>query len=423
MTQPAGSELADPQPRRIEMNLHTRTRHGGRRSIAALVSFLVLAGLMAVAVMPATGAVDDELLPDLISQPVGEVQAVNDPVTTYTDSSGTHLVLRFSSYIANVGPGPLEVTGINPSNRAIQGDDLRQVVSHADLTKTELAMPNSKLKFEETDAHDHWHFQKAARYSLWNGTGPAAQEIGFSNKVGFCFLDIGHGDPNYNPAVDSPDHFKYAGTVAPRTFFHDDATHPVQPCLSGLDGSPEHPWAITDKVDMGISTGWRDIYQQSLPFQYVDVSDVPPGSYWIKSEVDPDGLIKESNEANADAFSASASLVPGYVAKAVNAGQISGVKASTSTITLQSTAFGTATGLRYKITKQPEHGTLKPVTGAADSNGWFAANQVIYTKTGSYNGPDMFKFAAKQAASQFPLNPRTASVTMQVGSGNGDTTV
>ena len=44
-------------------------------------------------------------------------------------------------------------------------------------------------------------------------------------------------------------------------------------------------------------------------------------------------------------------------------------------------------------------------TGAADANGWFSAGEVVYTKTGAYNGADTFKYAARQAGSQFPLQP------------------
>jgi Lysyl oxidase len=418
------------------MTLNTHRRRRARRSIAGILSLIALGVLMAIAVVPATGAPGDELLPDLTAQPVGEVQAVNDPLTTYTDSSGTHLVLRFSSYIANLGPGPLEVTGVNPVNRVIQGANLHQVITHegdgvTPGAKTEALLPGAQLRYEETDGHNHWHFQNAARYSLYNGTATAhgTQQVGFSSKVGFCFLDIGSGDPRYNPQVDHPNNFLYSGPVAPSPTPFNSSTNN---CLAHLPSFPDPNDDVVPqrtKVDMGISTGWRDVYEQSLPFQYVDVSDVVPGYYWIKSDVDPDDLIKEDGEsdaitdANEPAFSSSPSIVPGYVAKAANAGQISGVKESTSKITLTSTAFGTPTGLRYKIVDQPDHGTITPLTGTVDAGGWFASTQVRYTKNGSYNGPDSFKFAAKQAGSQFPLSPVSAAVTMQVGSGNGNTAV
>jgi hypothetical protein len=56
------------------------------------------------------------------------------------------------------------------------------------------------------------------------------------------------------------------------------------------------------------------------------------------------------------------------------------------TITLGATDVETAIGqLIYQITIQPQHGTLGPITG----------NQVTYTPTGNYNGPDSFQFTVK----------------------------
>jgi hypothetical protein len=366
-----------------------------------------------VFVVPATGAgTGNELLPDLQADSVGEA----DSTATYTDGGGSHLLLRFSSYIRNVGPGPLEVTGVNPVNRSISGDGIRQVVTHDDATKVEEPMPGAQLKYEETDGHNHWHFQNAARYSLWNNA--KTEEVGFSSKVGFCFLDIGHGDPNYNPALDSPNHFLYSGTVAPYPTPFGSSTNN---CLAYDPDFPDPTDTVVpprSKIDMGISTGWRDVYEKTLPFQYVDVSDVAPGYYWIRSQVDPLNLIRESNESNDPVFASSRSTVPGYVAQPVNAGQISGVKPSTSTITLSSTKFSNAAdpaigAVQYQVTEQPEHGTLGTITDG----------KVVYTKDAGYNGPDTFKYVAKQAGSQFPLSPASAAVTMQVGSGTGATTV
>lgn len=406
------------------MNLRTHSLIRARRSVAASLLLLALTGLMAVVlVVPATGAaLPGELLPDLQADSVGEV----DSTATYQDTTGSHLLLRFSSYIRNVGPGPLEVTGVNPVNRSISGDGLRQVITHDDATKVEEAMPGAQLKYEETDGHNHWHFQQAARYSLWNDA--KTNEVGFSSKVGFCFLDIGSGGPNYNPALDSPNNFQYTGPVAPYPTPFGSSTNN---CLAGAPNFPDPNDPIVPqrtKIDMGISTGWRDVYEKTLPFQYVDVSDVTPGYYWVRSEVDPQNLIRETNETNAPAFSTVRATVPGYIARPVNAGQISGVKPSTSTIALSSTKFANPAdpaigAVQYRITQQPAHGTLTPATGSVDGNGWFAASDVVYAKDPGYNGPDTFKYAAKQAGSQFPLSPTIASVTMQVGSGNGVTTV
>ena len=381
--------------------------------------------------VPATGAEGDELLPDLVAEPVGQADTT---ATTDTVDGQTRLLLRFTSYVRNIGAGPLEVTGVNPVGGKIVGAGLNQVLTHnhdtdanGALDKTSVALPGAELKYETTDLHNHWHFQRAARYSLWNDTKSA--EIDASSKVGFCFLDIGHGDPNYNPALDDPIHFPYAGTVAPKTFGSS-----TNNCLSHLPSFPDPNDNVVPQrtqVDMGISTGWRDVYERTLPFQYIDVSNLQPGHFWLRSQVDPDNLLRESNETNTAVFASARSTVPGYIAKpigTVNPFQVSGVKDATSTITLSQDSFrNTAVGTpalgaaRYRIVEQPEHGTL--VTGTPDAGGWFAGAQVVYKKDGSYNGPDDFKFAVKQATSQFPLNPVSASVMLQVGSGNGDTTV
>ena len=417
------------------MNLPTQARRFSRRAIAAFVSLLVLAGLLAATVMPATGAEGDELLPDLVAEPVGQADTT---ATTDTVDGQTRLLLRFTSYVRNVGAGPLEVTGVNPVNGRISGAGINQVLTHnhdtdvdGALDKTSVALPGAELKYETTDLHNHWHFQRAARYSLWNDAKSA--EIDASTKVGFCFLDIGHGDPNYNAALDDPIHFPYAGTVAPKAFGSS-----TNNCLAHLPSFPDPNDDVVPQrtqVDMGISTGWRDVYERTLPFQYIDVSNLQPGQFWLRSQVDPDNLLRESGPAiNAPVFAAARSTVPGYIAKpigSVNPFQVSGVKDSTSTITLSQDSFrNTAAGTpalgaaRYRIVEQPEHGTVAPPAGVVpDAQGWFAGPQVIYKKDGSYNGPDDFKFAVKQATSQFPLNPASASVMLQVGSGNGDTSV
>jgi Lysyl oxidase len=413
------------------MTLHTQTRRFSRRALAAFVSLLVLAGLLAATVVPATGAEGDELLPDLVAEPVGQADTT---ATTDTVNGQTRLLLRFTSYVRNIGAGPLEVTGVNPVNGKISGVGLKQVLTHnhdtdgvVGLDKSEVDLPGAELKYEQTDLHNHWHFQRAARYSLWNDG--QTTEIDASSKVGFCFLDIGHGDPTYDPKVDDPIHFLYTGTVAPKTFGSS-----TNNCLAHLPSFPDPTDDVVPqrtKVDMGISTGWRDVYERTLPFQYIDVSNLQPGHYWLRSQVDPDGLIRESNDTNAAVFASARSTVPGYIAKPigqVNPFQVSGVKDSTSTITLsqdsfRNTAAGTpALGLpQYKITEQPEHGTL--VTGTQDAGGWFSGAQIVYKKDGSYNGPDDFKYTVRQGTSQFPLNPASAAVMLQVGSGDGDTAV
>jgi hypothetical protein len=44
--------------------------------------------------------------------------------------------------------------------------------------------------------------------------------------------------------------------------------------------------------------GWSNVYDKSLPDQWIDVTDVPNGRYWLEVEVDPEGRWIESDETN-----------------------------------------------------------------------------------------------------------------------------
>jgi hypothetical protein len=50
--------------------------------------------------------------------------------------------------------------------------------------------------------------------------------------------------------------------------------------------------------DHGISVGWADVYPDWMDMQWVDVTGVPNGTYWLELTLDPDNVILESNENN-----------------------------------------------------------------------------------------------------------------------------
>ena len=50
--------------------------------------------------------------------------------------------------------------------------------------------------------------------------------------------------------------------------------------------------------NQGISVGWADTYPSALDCQWVDVTDLPSGSYTLRLTVDPTDQFPESDEAN-----------------------------------------------------------------------------------------------------------------------------
>jgi hypothetical protein len=51
-------------------------------------------------------------------------------------------------------------------------------------------------------------------------------------------------------------------------------------------------------LDQGISVGWADVYNNDLPCQWIDVTDVPPGSYTLRVVVNPTRRLPESDHDN-----------------------------------------------------------------------------------------------------------------------------
>jgi hypothetical protein len=156
---------------------------------------------------------------------------------------------------------------------------------------------------------------------------------------------------------------------------------------------------------MGVSAGWRDIYDRSLAFQWVDVSDVPPGRYRLRAETDPEARILEGpNEANPPAWGAEEALVPGYLADNVSDPAAQGSRQ----LQLAASSFGAMTHApQFKIVTPPQHGTLDKPVGE-----WFGGAAVRYTPAAGYSGPDSFTFAARDPSSSFPRNPPAAVVTL-----------
>jgi hypothetical protein len=116
-----------------------------------------------------------------------------------------------------------------------------------------LGDPTGNPLFQFSQCHGHYHFNGYANYHLLNDSG---QEIGSGHKQAFCLLDLTQVDPNASPD------------------------------------------AIYSCGYQGIQAGWADVYNRNLPCQWVDVTDVPAGTYTLQVEVNRDHQLAESNYAN-----------------------------------------------------------------------------------------------------------------------------
>ena len=69
--------------------------------------------------------------------------------------------------------------------------------------------------------------------------------------------------------------------------------------LDRMDGDEsEDSDAVTDYYRQGVTNGWADVYDQYIPDQYIEVSQVPDGYYRLEFCADPFNEIEEEDETN-----------------------------------------------------------------------------------------------------------------------------
>lgn len=104
--------------------------------------------------------------------------------------------------------------------------------------------------FEWSPAHGHYHVPGYAEYRLVDGTGTVVT----GHKQAFCLMDS-------------------------------------VPMGTGVEGKYHCG-------NQGITAGWADVYQRFLDCQWVDITGVPSGTYTLEIEVNPDGLLPDSDLTN-----------------------------------------------------------------------------------------------------------------------------
>lgn len=348
-----------------------------RRSILALLG-LAAAGAVSLPIIASAGP--GGISPDLRADPV---EGVTGPQVYFTSGLGANqLLVRFDGFVTNVGNGPLEVSGNPQVPGGVQQRRWNSALNEGPGTFASLAVQPVQVTYETADGHNHFHLNRAMRYSLWNLEKTAQAAPG--QKVGFCLYDIQNA-PAPSPA---PDPIVYSEPV-------------TQFCDQGNPG--------TTSLRMGTSSGWRDVYDKSLSYQWIDVSNTTPGRYLVGAEADPDNTIWEGGggaENNVPAFNSQQVIIPGWTAQPVSLPQTGAPQA----IPLSAVKFGTQgdSNLRYRVTSPPANGTLNVAVGQDVT----AATQVVYTPNPGYAGGDSFTYVARSVSSQFPLNPQSATVSL-----------
>ena len=174
-----------------------------------------------------------------------------------TTSQPARTLLRLSTAVANIGEGPVEIFGEEVNTDGAQ--NVFQRIYDSDDNFTDRLAGTFVFHSE----HGHIHFDRYAEYRLRavtpdHGLGDV---VASGEKVSFCLLD----------------------SVA-----HDTA-------LAGAPATPQY--AGCGQVQ-GVSVGWADVYGLHLPDQWIDITDIANGHYWLEVVVDPENRLAEADETN-----------------------------------------------------------------------------------------------------------------------------
>jgi hypothetical protein len=226
-------------------------------SVALLSTIHAAAALAAAPENPCRGPRASHLLcPNL---------RIGRPSDLYEEAVGGHLLLRATSDVRSRGRGPMELHGRRDGWHSMRVNQRIYRAGGGQLT----VRTRASLRFTDVGAYfggSYWKVHQLARFELRrvrrNGSmGPVLRT---SPKLNYCLRDLDRTRPGRR----SPRHRHYPGCN-------------------------QDPYR--DRVTLGTSVGWSDIYPADYSKQWIDVAGLR-GCFAYTMTVDPKGLLFESNE-------------------------------------------------------------------------------------------------------------------------------
>ena len=177
-----------------------------------------------------------------------------------------HILLRAGNVIDSVGRGPAELRGVRTSRRYMRA---YQRIYARNGGRIDV---NTGAQLEYKFAHQHrywWKFEDAARFELWrvNHRGRRMQRVRVGPKVAYCLRDLTHTRPRLRRS-------------------------PRRAVYTACSTNPRR-----QRVTLGTSPGWADVYPPVYPEQWIDVTGLR-GCFAYVHRADPENGVYESNENN-----------------------------------------------------------------------------------------------------------------------------
>jgi hypothetical protein len=200
--------------------------------------------------------------PDLRPVPAWGIQVATGDEGT---PDATKDFLQFSATVWNAGPSPLVLDGFRR-----QGKDLMDAYQYFYNAQGKQVgyQTTGTLEWDGRDGHNHWHFTDFARYSLLNAK---QTEVVRSQKEAFCLA-----------ATDAIDY------TVKNANWHPGNTDLHTAC--GDHGS----LSVREVLDVGSG----DTYEQTLPGQSFDITNLANGTYYVQVTANPEHRLYEASTKN-----------------------------------------------------------------------------------------------------------------------------
>jgi hypothetical protein len=190
---------------------------------------------------------------------------IGPPADLYVQDARGGELLRATSDVRSRGRGPMELRGSRSGGRTMRTNQriYRAGGGHIDIRS------DATLRFTSVGSYfggSYWKVHQLARFELRRATpaGKLGAVVRTGPKLNYCLRDL----ERTRPGKRSPDNRHYPGCN-------------------------QNPYR--DRVTLGTSVGWSDIYPADYDKQWIDVSGLR-GCFAFTMTVDPEHLLFESNE-------------------------------------------------------------------------------------------------------------------------------
>lgn len=187
------------------------------------------------------------------------------PSEIYAEAVGGHVLLRATSDVQSRGKGPMELHGRRDGPRSMKTTQwiYRKRGGHITLPT------EAKLRFTYVGTYfggSYWKVHQLANFELRRvgPDGEVGDVVRTSPKLNYCLRDLAHTRPGRR----SPESWVYPG----------------------CNQNPSQ-----DRVRLGTSVGWSDIYPARYHQQWINVTGLR-GCFAYRMIVDPQENLFESNE-------------------------------------------------------------------------------------------------------------------------------